>query len=288
MIRSRSILRAVYGLWTLVLAAGPVAAMGDPAKPIAASIVGQLVGTNAGAHCVVIRFAIEPKWHLYWSNPGDSGAPPTVQLTLPTGWRAHAPLFPRPTIMGKAGDRTFGYENSLDLLVPVTPPAGVPAGEVARSIAIGAKIGWLACKESVCVLGNSELSAEVSTEPAPDAVLATLRSYPTRLPPSISASVEGVSEHQSLVISAKVSAGSPAIQFIPDAVAGIEFLDGTGPMHATVLGDRVMIRLAFALHPQDAVDGPPRLRGLLLMGSKDSDLAYQIDLAPPVVPVGPR
>jgi hypothetical protein len=35
-----------------------------------------------------LLFDLGPHWHIYWSNPGDSGEPPVVRWRLPEGFRA--------------------------------------------------------------------------------------------------------------------------------------------------------------------------------------------------------
>ena len=275
MIISRAMRLAVYGACAFLTLAAT-----RGAGPVAASIVPHLAVGHDGSHNIVVRFTIDPQWHLYWSNPGDSGIAPTVKLTLPAGWTASEPIFPRPQVFGTSKDRTYGYSSSLDLLVPVT----AAAGDTATSIAVTASIEWMTCKGSVCVFGKFDGPAQVSTQAVPIAGLSIVRAYPSKLPPSISTTFEGMLTAPTLVISAAASAGIEGMRFIPDSVAGIEFLDGTGPMIAKISGERVAIRIPFAVHLADAVDGPPRLRGLLLTGSKDSDSTYRIDLALPDVP----
>src|SRR5689334_8947835 len=34
---------------------------------------------------VGLLFDLEPGWHVYWTNAGDSGEPPTMKWTLPAG-----------------------------------------------------------------------------------------------------------------------------------------------------------------------------------------------------------
>ena len=43
---------------------------------------------------VGVLLEVEPGWHVYWMNPGDSGAPTTVSLTLPPGFTAGPVRFP--------------------------------------------------------------------------------------------------------------------------------------------------------------------------------------------------
>src|SRR5689334_9116933 len=39
----------------------------------------------SGQTRIGIRFKMDPEWHIYWQNPGDSGEPPKITWKLPPG-----------------------------------------------------------------------------------------------------------------------------------------------------------------------------------------------------------
>jgi thiol:disulfide interchange protein DsbD len=43
-----------------------------------------------------LKFDLEPGWHIYWQNPGDSGGPPEAAWTLPPGMMATGFEWPAP------------------------------------------------------------------------------------------------------------------------------------------------------------------------------------------------
>jgi thiol:disulfide interchange protein DsbD len=45
---------------------------------------------------VALRLAIEPGWHTYWRNPGESGLPTTLEWRLPPGYAAGSIAWPAP------------------------------------------------------------------------------------------------------------------------------------------------------------------------------------------------
>ena len=55
---------------------------------------------------LALRQQIEPGWHTYWSNPGESGAPTTLDWKLPDGFKAGSIAWPtrfrRPTTSSQA------------------------------------------------------------------------------------------------------------------------------------------------------------------------------------------
>jgi thiol:disulfide interchange protein DsbD len=106
---------------------------------------------NAGLY-----FKLEPGWHVYWENAGDSGEPPKIQWTLPTGVTAGALEFPPPQRLPLGPLMDFGYEN--EVLLPF-------AFQVAPSVKEGpavldAQVSWLVCRE-VCIPGKAELDQNV-------------------------------------------------------------------------------------------------------------------------------
>jgi len=107
-----------------------------------------------------VYFKLEPGWHVYWSNAGDSGEPPRVKWTLPQGLSAGALEFPAPRRLPLGHLVDYGYEG--EVLFPVrfeVAPSFQPAGPVT----LGAYVHWLVCRE-ICIPGSTTLS--VTRRPA--------------------------------------------------------------------------------------------------------------------------
>jgi thiol:disulfide interchange protein len=97
---------------------------------------------------------MQPGWHTYSRDPGDSGLPTTIQWDLPPGFQAGEIQWPAPRKKVEAdGSKTNVYEGEVLLAVEITPPAHIAA----ESVTLRGKAAWLACKES-CVPGSAELS----------------------------------------------------------------------------------------------------------------------------------
>lgn len=111
-----------------------------------------------------IKFTIDPGWHIYWKNPGDSGLATELKLTLPQGFTAGELLFPLPKRMEWPGPIiNYGYENEVMLMVRITPPRGMKAGEL---VSIAAKANWLVCDKDNCIPGSKVLSVELPVSDA--------------------------------------------------------------------------------------------------------------------------
>jgi thiol:disulfide interchange protein DsbD len=99
-----------------------------------------------------LYFKLEPGWHIYWKNAGDSGEPPRLRWTLPDGVTASDFKFPAPKRLPLGPLMDFGYED--EVLFPLTI-------QVAKTVKPGpvtlhAKADWLVCRE-VCIPGKAEL-----------------------------------------------------------------------------------------------------------------------------------
>lgn len=120
---------------------------------------------DAGAqNAAGLYFKLEPGWHVYWKNAGDSGEPPHIQWTLPDGITASPLQFPAPRRLPLGPLMDFGYEN--EVLFPFT----VQAAATARPgpAVLHAKVDWLVCRE-VCIPGKAELEENLPLVSGPPA-----------------------------------------------------------------------------------------------------------------------
>ncbi|MEO9163499.1 MAG: protein-disulfide reductase DsbD domain-containing protein, partial [Casimicrobiaceae bacterium] len=73
----------------LVVAVLAVAAHAAPVRTghVTAELVGDQTALVPGTTTTLaLRLAIEPGWHTYWRNPGESGLPTTLAWHLPPGY----------------------------------------------------------------------------------------------------------------------------------------------------------------------------------------------------------
>jgi thiol:disulfide interchange protein DsbD len=104
-----------------------------------------------------IRFDLEEGWHTYWINPGDSGEPPRIEWTLPTGFQANSIEWPHPTRLSTPPFVDYGYEHQVLLPALIRTPAGLKQGMSEKMIA---HVRYLICRE-VCIPGQKELVLEL-------------------------------------------------------------------------------------------------------------------------------
>jgi DsbC/DsbD-like thiol-disulfide interchange protein len=126
----------------------------DPA-PVKASLLASVDAAAPSKSFVVgVRLKLAPHWHIYWINPGESGAAPQITPSGPDGFEFGPIQWPLPTRIDIDGGVTYGYEDEVLLLIPVKAPKELGAG---RNVTLTADASWLVCKES-CIEGKATLS----------------------------------------------------------------------------------------------------------------------------------
>jgi thiol:disulfide interchange protein DsbD len=134
-----------------------------------ASLVAETDGVQPGRPLTVgIRLQMEPGWHTYWRNPGDSGLPTRVKWTLPPGFEAGELRWPYPISFTTGLLVSYGYAHEVLLPVEIRVPPAL--GE--REVRLVARVDWLECQDA-CLPGKADvsltLSVRSSARPGPEA-----------------------------------------------------------------------------------------------------------------------
>lgn len=106
---------------------------------------------------LALRLKMEPHWHVYWINPGDTGLVPEVSWSLPEGFEVGELEFPVPHRIPTPPLVSYGYEDEIFLLAKVKAPESLAVGETVR---IDGDASWLVCKEA-CIPGDAKLGLEL-------------------------------------------------------------------------------------------------------------------------------
>ena len=94
---------------------------------------------------VALRYRCDPHFHIYWKNPGDAGASPTVEWTEKSGTEVGPMIWPGPKLLDQAGVMNFVYEDETLILMEVAIPAGKTG-----AITLKGKAEWLECDDKGC------------------------------------------------------------------------------------------------------------------------------------------
>ena len=106
---------------------------------------------------VALRQQIQPGWHTYWSNPGESGLPTTIEWSLPRDFRAGPIVWPTPERFTVGPVVGYGYENEVIFPVTIDVPVGLLPGS---DVTISAHASWLACSD-ICIPEEAELGLSI-------------------------------------------------------------------------------------------------------------------------------
>ncbi len=134
---------------------------------VEAELVPAMTALNPGSQATVaLRLKMEPGWHAYWRNPGDSGLPPTLDWKLPAGLSAGPIQWPPPLALPVGPLVNYGYEGEVFLLADI---AVAPGFASAGPATLRARADWLVCRE-ICIPEGADLalSMPVAANPDPD------------------------------------------------------------------------------------------------------------------------
>lgn len=95
---------------------------------------------------IAIEQTLDPGWHSYWVNPGDSGEPLRVKWTMPGGFDAGPVEWPTPVKVMTGPLASYGYTGKTILLQEIGVPQSVPDGP----LTLAADIDILVCND-ICI-----------------------------------------------------------------------------------------------------------------------------------------
>src|SRR5262245_36601759 len=261
-----------------------------PSEPrVRVELISELAGIVPGGQVWVgLRQQIAPGWHTYWTNPGDSGEPATIEWTLPDGFEASDIIWPHPERIPVGPVMSFGYSGQVVLLVRISAPDGVVPGSRVR---LRGQVSWLVC-EKICIPEEArvELTLPVvaATPPADPRgaplIAAARRGVPT--PSPWPASFSATPDEINLAVAAR--------GLSPDRIADVWFFPATwgpiehaAPQHFAVGDDGLRLRLSRGPLP----GAPAALEGVLLiterLDGRSASHAFAIKAAPVDGPAAP-
>src|SRR5687768_1565373 len=116
----------------IVMIAASLAWGAAPAKNehVQATLLTDVSAIQAGEPFTVgVMLKIDPHWHVYWLNPGDSGEATKVSIEAPEGLKVGPVQLPVPVKFMQPGDMIgYGYMDEVMITAKVTPPADLPPG----------------------------------------------------------------------------------------------------------------------------------------------------------------
>lgn len=105
-----------------------------------------------------VELQVDPSWHVYWKNPGDTGVAPSIQWDLPTGITASDIYWPYPETESTPIGISHFYQDKVQLLVKLNAAKDFQP----QTLSIKGTVDWLACSEEQCLPGESTIAASVA------------------------------------------------------------------------------------------------------------------------------
>ncbi|HEX5221883.1 MAG TPA: protein-disulfide reductase DsbD domain-containing protein [Verrucomicrobiae bacterium] len=226
-----------------------------------------------------VRLQMDPGWHTYWRNGGESGGPTKIEWELPTGVSAEEAQWPVPEKYVAEGLVTYVYHDEAVLVVPLKLSSDLKPG----ALELKAKVSWLEC-ERVCVPGDQVVSATLAIADAtqPSADLAFIEAAKARLPGNASKlSTRAVWEQsvdektRTAILEWDAPKESNSADFYPDASPTFEISPNTENIQSQT--GRAKLRLTVKKFEGD---WPREIRGLLI--NKSGEQAQSFEAAVPV------
>jgi thiol:disulfide interchange protein/DsbC/DsbD-like thiol-disulfide interchange protein len=149
---------ALIALTAAMLCMAGAALAQTPEKKVAVDLIAdKRVAVPGETVWVALRQKIEPGWHTYWSNPGDSGEATRISWKLPQGFRASEIRWPLPEGIPVGSLMNFGYSDEVLLLSQIMVPM-----DAEGPVTLTADAGWLVCKE-ICIPeeGSASLKLDI-------------------------------------------------------------------------------------------------------------------------------
>jgi DsbC/DsbD-like thiol-disulfide interchange protein len=214
-------------------------------------------------------FQLDPGWHIYWQNPGDSGEPPKIQWKLPSDFHGGTILWPRPILLGNGSVRDYGYEGQVLLMTPLQTPYDLRA---ITPVGIAATVKYVVCRE-ICIPGKADVTLSIpirgQASPHPPGRRELFQKTRAQLPKPLPSDwkVSAKSERDNFALSLE-GAGLPhAAIFFPFEPGVIE---NAAPQ--TLASENSILRLT--LKKSEQLTKPISiLRGLIVL---DGDRAFEI------------
>ncbi len=264
-------------------------ALPDTLPKVKASLIPEHAAIAPGATVTIaLREEIRDKWHTYWINPGDAGAPTTLDWRLAQGWKAAAIQWPYPMRLPVGPLMDYGYEKDVALLVDVTAPADAKPGE---TVALNAHATWLVCSE-VCIPEDAEVKLSLpvaATLPPPDDKTAAYFAQARAKLPHASPwkAVYDASDKRLalLVQSPELASARPREAIFYPYTDG--HLEGAVPQKAGTTASGLVIEgtTGYKLATQEKRAGVDKLGGVLVLTGADGRVdALEIEASPGAVP----
>jgi thiol:disulfide interchange protein len=263
----------VAGAISLAPAPAPAQGFGTT-RHIEAEVLSE-TATPAPGQRVRVAFMLraEPGWHGYWLNPGDSGAPPSVNWTLPEGATGGDLRHPAPKALTLGGLVSYVHEGSYALMSDLRVPRTAQPG---TTLPVRATLSLLACSDQACVPETKTLNLQLTI--GDGKVNAASKHQLDSLAARIPRAVPGAAEAS--VANGQLTVTVPAPRGINPRGARLyalsnDYFEPSAPQSARIEAGKLLITV-----PTRLTSPPARLEAILAGGATSFALSARPAAAP--------
>jgi thiol:disulfide interchange protein len=113
---------------------------------------------------LALQILLEPDWHTYWKNPGDSGAAPILTISAPESIKVSEAIYPLPQRFDTPPLTTIGYDKQVFFLFKVDLNTEKKL-EPGNPIKIKLDAEWLVCKVE-CIPAIASFDIDLLIDPS--------------------------------------------------------------------------------------------------------------------------
>jgi thiol:disulfide interchange protein len=227
-----------------------------------------------------VHLKMDPGWHTYWKNSGQSGIPTAIEWQLPPGVSVGDIQWSIPQkITEKTGDvelTTYAFEQEAVLVAPLNLASSLKSG----SINLKAEVTWLECGEGKCVPGSASVEAtfRVGAETIPSKDAESMLSWQKKLPengaklsPRASWENPGTDDARPLILEWNAAAPAVEADFYPYNNENLEVEPATEKMSSEPGKARLRVRVKKA-----AKQWPKEVSGVIVQGMGSERKGYEV------------
>jgi thiol:disulfide interchange protein len=234
---------------------------------------------------VGVDLRMDPGWHTYWKNPGESGIPTVIKWDLPAGVTVGDIQWPLPHKLPPVDVTTYGYLDEVMLIVPLKLSPDLKPGQ---ALDLQAGLTWLECQDQ-CIPGKTQVSTtlNVGSETQASTNAALIISWQQKVPGPVNPAEWSVQsnwekpaegDNRSLIIEGQYlgSQNRPltvqSADLFPAASDNFEIQ----PASELLEGQPGHFRLRKVVKKYSG-DWPQIVSGVVVLGTSDGPLSYEIN-----------
>ena len=205
-----------------------------------------------------------------------------MTVTAPDGFTVGETRWPRPKVLPSTMGDMYCYEGEFALFIPVTAPQRLADGQASFAI----EANWAVCDEEMCLFGSAKRDIEL---PTTSSTVRTLDARPVhpligRHRPRLArlagdagddAEDAAAAELRGDTLHLTVPAhGFDQAAFMPHQSPGVTY----GEARISRAGENVQVEIDLQVEPNNFLNGPPNVGGLVALGTKGDDPSYEFSL----------